>query len=104
MSLPPKEIPLGAMRFNSDSQKLEYFNGDIWMQVHTFNPDLDGGARGMFGGGWINSPSTVYTNAIDYITISTAGNAVTFGDLLNKTTYMGAVASRTRGVLSLIHI
>ena len=43
MSLPPVEIPLGAMRFNSDSQKLEYFNGEIWMQVHTFNPDLNGG-------------------------------------------------------------
>ena len=93
-----QEIPLGAIRFNSDSQKLEYFNGEIWMQVHTFNPDLDGGARGMFGGGWVNSPSTVYTNAIDYITISTAGNAVTFGDLLGKTSYLGAVASRTRGV------
>ncbi len=50
MSLPPVEIPLGAMRFNSDSQKLEYFNGDIWMQIHTFSPDLNGGARGVFGG------------------------------------------------------
>ena len=38
MSNPPVEIPLGAMRFNSDSQKLEYWNGDIWMQVHTLNP------------------------------------------------------------------
>jgi len=27
MSLPPVEIPLGAMRFNSDSQKLEYWSG-----------------------------------------------------------------------------
>ena len=29
MSLPPVEIPLGAMRFNSDSQKLEYWNGSV---------------------------------------------------------------------------
>ena len=50
MSLPSVEIPLGAMRFNSDSQKLEYWNGSIWMQVHTFNPDLNGGARALFGG------------------------------------------------------
>ena len=50
MSLPPKEIPLGAMRFNSDSQKLEYFNGEIWMQVHTFSPNLNGGARGVIAG------------------------------------------------------
>ena len=46
-----REIPLGAMRFNSDSQKLEYFNGEIWLQIHTFNPDLNGGARGIFAGG-----------------------------------------------------
>ena len=51
MSLPPVEIPLGAMRFNSDSQKLEYFNGDAWMQVHTFSPNLDGGGRGACFGG-----------------------------------------------------
>ena len=79
MSLPPVEIPLGAMRFNSDSQKLEYFNGDIWMQIHTFSPNLDGGARGLFTGG---EGSPTYVNTIDYITISTAGNATDFGDLM----------------------
>ena len=47
MSLPPQEIPLGAMRFNSDSQKLEYWNGGAWFQIHTFSPNLDGGARGL---------------------------------------------------------
>ena len=45
MSLPPVEIPLGAMRFNSDSQKLEYWNGSAWMQIQTFSPNLDGGTR-----------------------------------------------------------
>ena len=88
MSLPPVEIPLGAMRFNSDSQKLEYFNGEIWMQVHTFNPDLDGGVRGLFSGGRS-------TNVIQYITISTAGNSIDFGDSIDDTEG-GAVASRTR--------
>jgi hypothetical protein len=51
MSLPPSEIPLGAMRFNSDSQKLEYYDGAQWLQVSTFSPLLNGGARGVFGGG-----------------------------------------------------
>ena len=37
MSLPPREIPLGAMRFNSDSQKLEYWMSDAWMQILTFS-------------------------------------------------------------------
>ena len=34
------EIPSGAMRFNSDSQKLEYWNGSAWFQVHTATPNL----------------------------------------------------------------
>ena len=94
MSLPPKEIPLGAMRFNSDSQKLEYFNGNIWMQVHTFSPDLNGGARGLFFGR--AEPSI--TNRTDYITIPTAGDAVDFGDMNGAGYTYSTAASRTRGV------
>ena len=94
MSLPPVEIPLGAMRFNSDSQKLEYFNGEIWMQVHTFSPNLDGGARGLYAMG--QTPSV--TNVIGYFTIPTAGNATDFGDLTQARQWGGAGASRTRAV------
>ena len=70
MSLPPSEIPLGAMRFNSDSQKLEYWMGSAWMQIKTFLPNLDGGGRGLVMGG--NTPNQ--TNIIQFITISTQGN------------------------------
>ena len=80
MSLPSKEIPLGAMRFNSDSQKLEYFNGEIWMQVHTFSPDLNGGARGVTTGGY-TGPGSTGNAAMDYFNIESAGNAADFGDL-----------------------
>ena len=67
MSLPPVEIPFGAIRFNSDSQKLEYWNGDIWMQIHTFSPDLNGGSgRGLVMQGI--EPSIV--NSISYVAVS----------------------------------
>ena len=95
MSLPPVEIPLGAMRFNSDSQKLEYFNGDTWFQVHTFSPDLDGGGRVVYGTG-NNGSDTAY---IDYITISTAGSAVTFGTA-TATSRPSGTASKTRGLIN----
>ena len=91
MSLPPVEIPLGAMRFNSDSQKLEYFNGDTWFQVHT-ETAAPIGARGIVGGG--NGAS----NIIQYNTIATTGNAQDFGDLHVGVDWAGAVGSRTRGV------
>ena len=97
MSLPPVEIPLGAMRFNSDSQKLEYFNGDVWMQIHTFSPNLDGGARGLFQGGGTGSGG----DAIDYITISSAGNAIDFGDTTDTQSEGCATSRSTRGVLAL---
>ena len=95
MSLPPSEIPLGAMRFNSDSQKLEYWMGSAWMQIKTFSPTLDGGVRGFAAGG--SSPG--YTATIDFYTIPTQGNASDFGDLtLARGNGMAGFASRTRGV------
>ena len=94
MSLPPVEIPLGAMRFNSDSQKLEYFNGEIWFQIHTFNSDLKGGARGLFGGG--NAPGI--DNTIQYITISTQGDATDFGDLVTARAWGGGTSNSSRGI------
>ncbi len=92
MSLPPVETPLGAMRFNSDSQKLEYFNGDVWMQVHTFSPDLDGGTRAVWTAG------TASTDIIDYVTISTQGNAIDFGNSPTLHKYNSGGSSNTRGL------
>ena len=96
MSLPPSETPLGAMRFNSNSQKLEYWEGSAWMQIQTFSPNLDGGARGVFFFGFddTNNPKVV-----DFITIPTQGNAIDFGDMTgNATFYGGAFSNNTRGV------
>ena len=89
------EIPLGASRFNSDSRKLEYWNGSAWYQVLTFSPNLDGGTRGCISMGG-NVPA--YPGTIEYITIPTQGNATDFG---NQTDYRGtgaAVSSKIRGV------
>ena len=89
------EIPAGAMRFNSDSQKLEYWNGSAWFQVHTATPNLgtsgdrQPGARGLTGGGDEIS--------IEYINISSTGTAVAFGDLDVKTQVLSSFGSSTRG-------
>ena len=53
-------------------------------------------ARGVFGGG--RTPS--YLNTIDYVTISTTGNAQDFGDLTQARGYMASSSSRTRGVFN----
>ena len=93
MSLPSVEIPLGAMRFNSDSSKLEYWNGSAWFQIHTFSPNLDGGVRGIYGtGGVFPAP----TNTLEYITISSQGNGTDFGDLTEVRFGAPAPSSSTR--------
>ena len=96
MSLPPSEIPLGAMRFNSDSQKLEYWIGSAWMQIQTFSPTLDGGSRACCAG--MTPNASTESAAIDMITISTQGNATNFGNLTQARLGVSAYSSRTRGV------
>ena len=96
------EIPAGAMRFNSDSQKLEYWNGSAWFQVHTATPTLGEsseptpGPRGLFGGGAAPSPVGELKN-IDYINIASAGNGQDFGDLQQTRQALSSLGSSTRG-------
>ena len=79
MSLPPQEIPLGAMRFNSDSQKLEYWMGSAWMQIQTFSPNLDGGARGLImGGNSPGAPNSGRLNNIEFVTITLCESILSF--------------------------
>ena len=98
MSLPPVEIPLGAMRFNSDSHKLEYWNGEIWMQVHTFSPnfgtsgDAGVGPRGIYGSAYV--PGT--SDTIGYINISSQGDAIDFGNLSQGRSFPGCAGNRIR--------
>ena len=98
MSLPPVEIPLGAMRFNSDSQKVEYWNGSAWMQIQTFSPNLNGAVRGIYAGG-VNTPSGNSSNEIQFFNISTQGDAADFGDL-TVARMPASMGSNTRGVFA----
>ena len=95
MSLTPKTpIPEGAIRFNTDSSKMEVWVGDKWMQVAVSSPNLDGGARGLFGGGGYPNNQ----NIIDFITIASTGNATDFGDLFEHAYNLGGMASETRAL------
>ena len=96
MSIIPVEVPTGAIRYNTDSNKMECYNGTKWMQIAVSSPDLDGGSRGLFMGG--ENPTRL--NTIDYVTIATAGNATDFGNLTVARTVATARASnKTRGII-----
>ena len=101
MSLTPKEIPTGAVRFNTDRNNMEVYIGSTWMEVSVSSPNLGdtqspAGARGLFFGGR-ESPGTVL-NTIDYVTISSAGNAIDFGDLNSVRRANATYGDRTRGL------
>ena len=97
---PPVEVPQGAIRLNTDSQKLEFFAQDQWWQMVTDvqGDALNGGTRGVFMGGSNEpDPSSTY-DIIDYVTIPTQGNAVDFGNLTSARQEGGALGSRQRGI------
>ena len=110
--LSPLNIIPGAIRFNTDSMKLEYFRigmeggytdsyagiGTVaageWVQITTDTPDIQtGGTRGVFSGG---NPAT---DVMDYINIASTGDAISFGTLSEARLSMGATSDRTRGIL-----
>lgn len=113
----PISITPGAIRFNTDSMKLEYFRigmeggstssyagiGTLaageWVQITTDSPDIQtGGTRGLFAGG-STSPALVTT--IDYINVDSTGNAADFGDLTTAAVLGAGCASRVRGIFGL---
>ena len=96
MSLPPNEIPLGAMRFNSDSQKLEYWMGSAWMQIQTFSRNLNGGTRALFMSGSSPSPAS-NSDVIDAFNMSSGGTAIDFGNTSEARRNQGQFGSAIRG-------
>ncbi len=100
MQQPPLQpTPVGAFRFNTDSSKLEYYDGNQWVNITSHSPELQtGGTRGIWGGGNLGPAST---NVIDYVNFATTGNAADFGDLITAGgSNMGRCSSRTRGIFA----
>ena len=88
----------GSIRFNTDSLKLEIYNGDAWWEIDATSPqEQTGGTRAVIQ--MSSSPSD--SNKMDYGNISTTGDFVDFGDLNTSTSGSpGACASRTRGLFA----
>jgi len=103
----------GQLRFNTDSGHLEYYSGELWVDVIVNNNNNLGvstesntisargtGTRGIIVGGYGGSPVAT-RDTIDYLTISTLGNTQDFGDITGGGRLRtGATASITRGVFA----
>jgi len=84
----------GSIRFNTDSTRLEIYNGEQWWEIDATSPEQrTGGTRGLFIGGDRG-------NMIDFVNISTTGNAIDFGDVHYSTSNLDGSSDRTRAVFS----
>ena len=111
----PLNITPGAIRFNTDSMKLEYFRIGMeggstssyagigtmaageWVQITTDSPELHtGGTRAIFSGSYKPSIS----DAQCFINVDTTGNATDFGSFVGSNRSASATCgSRTRGLI-----
>jgi len=101
----PSGCPPGSIRFNTDTAHLEYWNGLVWLEFEASSEELGDqnnsnstggtGTRGLFFSGFKPASPTL-TNIINYVSISTLGNAQDFGDMLNNRQDSAALASSTR--------
>ncbi len=89
---PIQPTPVGALRFNTDNAKLEYFDGNQYVNITTTSPEQHtGGTRGIFAG---------RTNVIDFVNIPTTGDATDFGDLTQNFELAKCASSRFRGLIA----
>jgi hypothetical protein len=87
----PTKAKPGQLYYNQDFKTIEFFDGNNWRQVD--NTTQRG--RGVFGGGNINPFST---SLVDYVNISSLGNALNFGDLTESRRWVASCSSVTRGL------
>tara|TARA_B100000131_G_scaffold309332_1_gene339688 strand:- start:3 stop:1031 length:1029 start_codon:yes stop_codon:yes gene_type:complete len=86
--------PAGSIRFNTDSSKMEIYNGDKWWNIDSTSPyEQTGGGRGVFAG------AIPASDTIQYINIASTGNSIDFGNLTSNRYETEHVSDRTRGVI-----
>ena len=104
----PSGCPAGSVRFNTDTEHLEYFNGSVWLEFEASIVELGGsltgaattfstngtGTRGLTGGGYAPGKR----DEIDFFTISTQGSSQDFGNLSESRYWVSSFSSSTRGI------
>ena len=103
----PESCAPGTIRFNTDVGTLEVYRGDTigWEFIQRRDGQYLGGgtgsnvgtgARGVFG----NRAEPSITDELDYITISTLGNAQLFGESTDARYTYSTCSSSTRGFMA----
>jgi len=92
---PLQPTPVGAFRFNTDSSKMEYYDGNQWVNITSDSPQVHtGGTRGVIAGGRSNGSGRNY---IQFVNADSTGNFSDFGDLTSNRRTPICTFSRTLG-------
>lgn len=93
-------VSAGSIRFNTDSNKLEIYNGDQWWEVNSTSTYSEtGGDRGFVVGGYANAPVSSYNGDVEFYNINTTGNTSDFFTVSSAYTRDGVGSDRTRAVM-----
>ena len=92
ITLRPQDPIEGTVRFNDDLNTLEFYNGVEWRQFTVTGAS----GRGVFSGG--NASPVLSTSNIDFINISSQGNAISFGTLTAARRLTRGLSSSIRGI------
>ena len=90
----------GMIRFNTDSGHLEYYTGELWVDVIVNNNELAGPSEGLGTRGFIIGGGTpTQSDTIDYRNLSVPGTFIDFGNLFSGRYGCTATSSRVRAVI-----
>ena len=84
----------GAIFYNFDFKTIEFFDGNSWRQVD--NTTRRG--RALIFGGSIDYSGGTQTASIDFVNISSQGNALVFGDLTQSRNFTIGCGNETRSL------
>ena len=63
------------------------------------NSPMGSSTRGIFAGGYTNSPTATHFDTIEFVTVATTGNASDFGNLTAATKNLAGCSNSTRGLV-----
>ena len=89
----------GSMRFNEDLGTLEFYTGNEWRTVNSYNRGNAAGRMVVFGGE-DNPLTSSVKKTIQYQNIHTKGNTISFGESQDCGGAVGGVSSEIRGVMA----
>ena len=84
----------GSMRFNEDLGTLEFYTGDEWRTVNSYNRGAAAGRQVLMGG----HDDTARTKLIEYFSASTGGSTTNFGELFHTVWTAQGNSNAIRGI------